>query len=398
MPAYSYTALDISGIKKKGVLSAQSERDARKLIKELNLTPMTVQEAKGNLSSLSKVKNKDIVIMTRQLATLLEANTSIMEALKITADQSSNKNLVHILYNLREDIIQGKRLGLSMRKYPGVFSDTYTSLVSAGDSSGNLDIIFDKLADYLEESASIKQKVLSALTYPIILIGFSVIVIISLLAFVLPQVIGQFIKAGAELPFLTKALLALSNNIVIITIALVVIFFGFSYLYKQLIKNPEKHIFAHKKLLSLPLVGNFLLTSEIERFSSTMALLLESGTNLDVALAESSKIFNNKYLSQLILNAKNDVMEGKDFVFTLKQTDIFPDIFIQLISSGYKSGNLIKMFQKVSQFLKNEIESKRSVFLSLLEPLVIIFMGGFIMLIVLAILVPIMQMNTLSLG
>ena len=398
MPAYSYTALDISGIKKKGVLSAQSERDARKLIKELNLTPMTIQEAKGNLSNLSKVKNKDIVIMTRQLATLLEANTSIMEALKITADQSSNKNLVHILYNLREDIIQGKRLGLSMQKYPGVFSDTYTSLVSAGDSSGNLDTIFDKLADYLEESASIKQKVLSALTYPIILIGFSVIVIICLLAFVLPQVIGQFIKAGAELPFLTKALLALSNNIVLITIILIIIFFGFSYLYKQYIKDPQKHIYAHKKLIALPLVGNFILTSEIERFSSTMALLLESGTNLDVALEESSKIFSNKYLSQLILNAKSDVMEGKDFVYTLKQTNIFPDIFIQLISSGYKSGNLIKMFQKVSHFLKNEIESKRAIFLSLLEPLVIIFMGGFIMLIVLAILVPIMQMNTLSLG
>ena len=398
MPAYSYTALDISGIKKKGVLSAQSERDARKLIKELNLTPMTVQEAKGNLSNLSKVKNKDIVIMTRQLATLLEANTSIIEALKITADQSSNKNLVHILYNLREDIIQGKRLGLSMQKYPGVFSDTYTSLVSAGDSSGNLDTIFDKLADYLEESASIKQKVLSALTYPIILIGFSVIVIICLLAFVLPQVIGQFIKAGAELPFLTKALLALSNNIVLITIILIIIFFGFSYLYKQYIKDPQKHIYAHKKLIALPLVGNFILTSEIERFSSTMALLLESGTNLDVALEESSKIFSNKYLSQLILNAKSDVMEGKDFVYTLKQTNIFPDIFIQLISSGYKSGNLIKMFQKVSHFLKNEIESKRAIFLSLLEPLVIIFMGGFIMLIVLAILVPIMQMNTLSLG
>ena len=398
MPAYSYTALDISGIKKKGVLSAQSERDARKLIKELNLTPMAVQEAKGNLSNLSKVKNKDIVIMTRQLATLLEANTSIMEALKITADQSSNKNLVHILYNLREDIIQGKRLGLSMQKYPGVFSDTYTSLVSAGDSSGNLDTIFDKLADYLEESASIKQKVLSALTYPIILIGFSVIVIICLLAFVLPQVIGQFIKAGAELPFLTKALLALSNNIVLITIILIIIFFGFSYLYKQYIKDPQKHIYAHKKLIALPLVGNFILTSEIERFSSTMALLLESGTNLDVALEESSKIFSNKYLSQLILNAKSDVMEGKDFIYTLKQTNIFPDIFIQLISSGYKSGNLIKMFQKVSHFLKNEIESKRAIFLSLLEPLVIIFMGGFIMLIVLAILVPIMQMNTLSLG
>ena len=398
MSAYSYTALDITGIKKKGVLSAQSEREARKLIKGLNLTPISVQETKGNLSYFSKVKNKDIVIMTRQLATLLEANTSIMDALKITADQSSNKNLVHILYNLREDIIQGKRLGLSMKKYPAVFSDTYTSLVSAGDSSGNLDIIFDKLADYLEESASIRQKVISALAYPFILIGFSVIVIIALLAFVLPQVIGQFIKAGAELPFITKALLALSNNIVAIIAILLFIFFGLSYLYKQYIKDPEKHIIAHSKILSLPLMGNFILTSEIERFSSTMALLLESGTNLDIALEESSKIFNNRYLSKLILDAKSDVMEGKDFIFTLKQDNIFPDIFIQLISSGYKSGNLIKMFHKVSHFLKNEIESKRSIFLSLLEPLVIVFMGGFIMLIVLAILIPIMQMNTLSLG
>jgi general secretion pathway protein F len=129
-----------------------------------------------------------------------------------------------------------------------------------------------------------------------------------------------------------------------------------------------------------------------------MALLLESGSNLDIALDESSKIFNNKYLSMLIFTAKQDVVEGKDFVMSLKHTNVFPDIFIQLISSGYKSGNLIKMFSKVSHFMKSEIESKRSIFLSLLEPLVIILMGGFIMLIVLAILIPIMQMNTLSLG
>ena len=216
MPAYSYTALSLNGEKKKGVLSAQSEREARRLVKELNLTPVNIQEAKGNLSKVSKVKNKDIVIMTRQLATLLEANTPIIDALKITADQCNNKNLVQVIYNLREDVVQGKRLGLSMQKYPGVFSDTYTSLVTAGDSSGNLDVIFEKLADYLEESAAIKQKVMSALTYPIILIGFSIVVIISLLAFVLPQVVGQFVKAGAELPLITKVLLGVSNNIVLI--------------------------------------------------------------------------------------------------------------------------------------------------------------------------------------
>jgi len=398
MSTFNYTALDNLGKKKKGVLSAQSEREARKFIKDLNLTPITVNQSEGTRGIKSKVKNKDIVIMTRQIATLLEANTSIIDALKITADQINNKDLITILYSLREDIIQGKRLGQSMMKYPGVFDNTYSSLVTAGDSSGNLDTIFNKLADYLEESASIRQKVISALTYPFILIGFSIIVIISLLVFVLPQVINQFIKAGAELPLITKLLLGLSNNIFIILFVILAIYIGLALLYKKFISEENNHISAHKQFLKIPLIGNFILTSEIERFSSTMALIMESGTNLDTALDESAKVFNNKYLNSLIIEAKNDVIEGKDFIYSLKQTNIFPDIFIQLISSGYKSGNLIKMFHKSSSFLKNEIETKRSVFLSLLEPLVIIFMGGFIMLIVLAILIPIMQMNTLSLG
>ena len=398
MSTFNYTALDNLGKKKKGVLSAQSEREARKFIKDLNLTPITVTQSEGIRGIKSKVKNKDIVIMTRQIATLLEANTSIIDALKITADQLNNKDLITILYSLREDVIQGKRLGQSMMKYPGVFDNTYSSLVTAGDSSGNLDTIFNKLADYLEESASIRQKVISALTYPFILIGFSIIVIISLLVFVLPQVINQFIKAGAELPLITKLLLGLSNNIFIILFVILAIYIGLSLLYKKFISEENNHISAHKQFLKIPLIGNFILTSEIERFSSTMALIMESGTNLDTALDESAKVFNNKYLNSLIIDAKNDVIEGKDFIYTLNQTNIFPDIFIQLISSGYKSGNLIKMFHKSSDFLKNEIETKRSIFLSLLEPLVIIFMGGFIMLIVLAILIPIMQMNTLSLG
>ena len=398
MSTFNYTALDKLGKKKKGVLSAQSEREARKFIKDLNLTPITVTQSEGIRGIKSKVKNKDIVIMTRQIATLLEANMSIIDALKITADQINNKDLITILYSLREDVIQGKRLGQSMMKYPGVFNNTYSSLVTAGDSSGNLDTIFNKLADYLEESASIRQKVISALTYPFILIGFSIIVIISLLVFVLPQVINQFIKAGAELPLITKLLLGLSNNIFIILFVILAISIGLTLLYKKFISEKNNHISAHKQFLKIPLIGNFILTSEIERFSSTMALIMESGTNLDTALDESAKVFNNKYLNSLIIEAKNDVIEGKDFIYSLNQANIFPEIFIQLISSGYKSGNIIKMFHKSSSFLKNEIETKRSVFLSLLEPLVIIFMGGFIMLIVLAILIPIMQMNTLSLG
>ena len=394
MPAYSYTAINQDGTKKKGILSAESEREARKLVKELKLTPLKVSESK-DLGKTLKIKDKDIVIMTRQLATLLEASTPIVEALNITAKQLKNKNLIYILYNLKEEIIQGKRLGSSMKKFPGVFSDTYISMVTAGDSSGNLDIVFSKLADYLEEGASIKQKVISALTYPIVLIGFSIVVIISLLAFVLPQVVGQFIKAGAELPFITKFLIGISNNIIPILIILVVLCVIIFYSYKNYVRKIENKISFDQRVLNIPLLGNFILNSELERFSSTMELLLASGTNLDVALDECSKIFDNKFLSKIVVDAKNDVVEGKDFIVSLKNEEIFPDIFIQLISSGYRSGNLAKMFNKVSHFMKSEIENKRAIFLSLLEPVVIILMGGFIMLIVLAILIPIMQMNTL---
>ena len=398
MPTYSYTAINNNGSKKKGILSAASEREARKFIKDLQLTPINVSLLKNKSSFRTKIKNKDIVLMTRQLATLLEANTSIVDALKITADQLNNKDLISIILNLREDVVQGKRLGQSMKKHPDVFNNTYSSLVTAGDASGNLDVIFDKLADYLEESASIRQKVISALTYPIILIGFSIIVIFALLTFVLPQVITQFVKAGAELPLITELLIGLSNNIFIIIISMLLLVSVIVFAYRQYTSDIDNLIHAHKKFLTLPLIGKFILISEIERFSSTMALIMESGTNLDIAIEESSKVFNNKYLHHIVMNAKKDVVEGKDFIFSLNRSGIFPSIFIQLISSGYKSGNLVKMFHKSSDFLRNEIDSKRSIFLSLLEPLVIIFMGGFIMLIVLAILIPIMQMNTLSLG
>ena len=395
MPAYSYIAINKVGIKKKGIISAISEREARKLVKDLNLTPLKISESK-NLGKTLRIKNKDIVLMTRQLATLLEASTSIVDSIDITAKQIKNKNLIQILFNLKEDLVQGKRLGNSMKKFPGVFSDTYISMVSAGDSSGNLDTVFSKLADYLEESASIRQKVISALTYPLILIGFSFIVIVSLLAFVLPQVVNQFIKAGADLPFITKFLIGISNNIIPILIVIIFLTVGLYYFYKKYTDKKDNKIFFDKKILSIPFLGNFILNSELERFASTMELLLASGTNLDIALGECSKIFNNQYLSNIVINAKDDVVEGKDFINSMKHDQIFPDIFIQLISSGYRSGNLEKMFNKVSNYMKSEIENKRSVFLSLLEPIVIIFMGGFIMMIVLAILIPIMQMNTLA--
>ena len=258
MPTYSYTAINNKGSKKKGILTAASEREARKFIKDLQLTPINISLSTSKSSFKSKIKNKDIVLMTRQLATLLEAKTSLVDALKITADQLNNKDLISIILNLREDVVQGKRLGQSMKKYPDVFNNTYSSLVTAGDSSGNLDVIFEKLSDYLEESASIRQKVVSAMTYPIILIGFSIIVVFALLTFVLPQVIGQFVKAGAELPLITELLIGVSNNIFTIAIFITLLVSISIFAYKKYTSNINNLINAHKNFLKLPIIGNFI--------------------------------------------------------------------------------------------------------------------------------------------
>ena len=398
MSAYSYSAFDSSGKKQDGFVNASSEREARKLIKDTNLIPIEVFETSKNTKDSIKIKSKSLVVATRQLATLLDSDIALDQAIKMTADQMEDRKLSNVLFDIRDQVIQGKRLGESMMKYPTIFTNTYTSLVTAGDASGKLSLMFENLADYLEETESIKQKIISALTYPAILILFSLAVIIALLTFVMPQVVGQFIRAGVELPLLTKILLTISNNMIFI-----IVFFAIGtllslYYYQRIKSKPKQIVVFHKRILSLPIIGNFILKAELERFSSTMYLLMNSGINLDLSMTEATKVINNRYLYEVIDYANKEVSEGKDFIVALKKTKIFPDLFIQLISSGYVSGNLTKMFQKVSQFLKSEIENIRSMVLSLLEPAVIIIMGGFILLVVLAILIPIMQMNAIAIS
>lgn len=398
MSAYNYTAFDRIGKKRGGFISAASEREARKLIKGLNLIPIDVNETAKEVANKIKVKSKTLVLATRQLATLLDSDIALDEAIKITAEHTHEKRFANILYALREEVIQGKRLGQAMTAYPNIFSNTYTSLVTAGDASGNLSLMFDNLASYLEEVENIKQKVVSALAYPIILIVFSLAVITALLTFVMPQVVDQFVRAGVALPLLTELLLSISRNMPYILLLLATASFLGMVWYKRVRSKPKQLIKLHKRFLSLPMLGGFILNAELERFSSTMYMMLNSGINLDAAMEESVKVINNKYLQELIMTAKKQVTEGTDFVVSLQKTAIFPDIFLQLIASGYVSGNLTSMFKKVSEFMKSEIESRRSMILSLLEPIVIIIMGGFILLIVLAILIPIMQMNAVSIN
>lgn len=398
MPAYSYKAFDNFGKKQSGHISAASERDARKLLKEINLIPVEISESLKKGSESLRIKAKTLVVATRQLATLLDSSIPLEESLSIVSNHCSDERLAKVLFSVRDEVIQGQRLGEALKKFPSVFNNTYISLVSAGDSSGKLDLMFTNLANYLEESESVRQKVISAMAYPLILIAFSFVVIIALLMFVMPQVVDQFIRADVALPLLTNILLSVSNHIPLILILLTLGSGGLFLTYKRLIKDIHRQKSFHRGFLYFPLFGDFMLKAELERFSSTMHLLLKSGINLDLALNEASMVINNLYLRSIIDQSNKDLKEGRDFIGALKDSSVLPDIFIQLISSGYMAGNLSLMFEKVAQFMKSEIETKRSVLLSLLEPIVIIIMGAFILLVVLAILIPIMQMNAISLG
>ena len=398
MPTYKYSAINETGKKVNGILSAQSERVARHQIKATNLTPLSLKISKNSKLLRVRISHKQLLFATRQIATLLDSGISIDETLKSIALEVEDKSLSTALHSVRDEVLQGSRIAKAMSSHGSIFNETYRSLVAAGDAAGNLHIAFSNLADYLEESALVRQQVISALTYPIILMVFSIGVVFALLTFVMPQVVDQFIRSGTPLPALTSGLMVISNYAWLIVIGSFFLIIGSYFYYKKLIQSNVTAISIHKRFLQIPLIGTFLLNAEVERFSRVMHLMMRSGLNLDIAMQQAQVVIGNRYIAQSIEIARGDLVEGKDFIISLKEANVFPSLFVQLLSSGYKSGNLTFMFEKVTQYMKGEIESKRSTVLSLLEPLVIIFGGGIILLIVLAILLPIMQMNSMAIG
>jgi len=398
MPTYKYSAINETGKKVSGILSAQSERVARHQIKATNLTPLSLKISKHSKLLRVRVSHKQLLFATRQIATLLDSGISIDETLKSIALEVEDRSLSTALHSVRDEVLQGSRIAKAMSSHGSIFNETYRSLVAAGDAAGNLHIAFSNLADYLEESALVRQQVISALTYPIILMVFSIGVVFALLTFVMPQVVDQFIRSGTPLPALTSGLMVISNYAWLIVTGGFFLIIGSYFYYKKLIQSNVTAISIHKRFLQIPLIGTFLLNAEVERFSRVMHLMMRSGLNLDIAMQQAQVVIGNRYIAQSIEIARGELVEGKDFIISLKEANVFPSLFIQLLSSGYKSGNLTFMFEKVTQYMKGEIESKRSTVLSLLEPLVIIFGGGIILLIVLAILLPIMQMNSMAIG
>ena len=391
MPNYQYVAQNEEGKPLKGILRSDNERAARQEIKSKNLLLLNIKEttkgAKGK-----KIARKDVAIATRQISSLIGSGIPLDKALQ-SIGKNSNSKIGDLFNDIGTELQQGRQLHLILSDYPESFDQTYISLVAAGEISGNLVEAFKNLSEYLEDEISIKQKIFSALAYPILVIGFSLLVVIALLIFVLPQVTQQFIKSNIELPFLTSLMIFISNNIFIFVGVIFLLIMGSYFYYRKNISGTSRESNIHKLLIKIPFVGRFLLISELEKFSRVMFLMLKSGINLDQSLNHANKLINNLYIRTIINDATDDIIEGKDFLYKIKQAKIFPEIFIQLLSSGFQSGSLLEMFEKLAFYFKDEIDNSRSSLLSIIEPLILIIMGGIITLIILAILLPIMQMN-----
>lgn len=391
MPNYQYVAQNEDGKSLKGILRSDNERAARQEIKSKNLLLLNIRETSKGAKG-KKIARKDVAIATRQISSLIGSGIPLDKALQ-SIGKNSNSKIGDLFNDIGTELQQGRQLHLILSDYPESFDQTYISLVAAGEISGNLVEAFKNLSEYLEDEISIKQKIFSALAYPILVIGFSVLVVIALLIFVLPQVTQQFIKSNIELPFLTSLMIFISNNIFIFVGVIFLLIMGSYFYYRKNISGTSRESNIHKLLLKIPFVGRFLLISELEKFSRVMFLMLKSGINLDQSLNHANKLINNVYIRTIIKDATDDIIEGKDFLYKIKQAKVFPEIFIQLLSSGFQSGSLLEMFEKLAFYFKDEIDNSRSSLLSIIEPLILIIMGGIITLIILAILLPIMQMN-----
>ena len=391
MPNYQYVAQNEEGKSLKGILRSNNERAARQEIKSKNLLLLNIKETSKGAKG-KKIARKDVAIATRQISSLIGSGIPLDKALQ-SIGKNSNSKIGDLFNDIGTELQQGRQLHLILSDYPESFDQTYISLVAAGEISGNLVEAFKNLSDYLEDEISIKQKIFSALAYPILVIGFSVLVVIALLIFVLPQVTQQFIKSNIELPFLTSLMIFISNNIFIFVGVIFLLIMGSYFYYRKNISGTSRESNIHKLLLKIPFIGRFLLISELEKFSRVMFLMLKSGINLDQSLNHANKLINNVYIRTIIKDATDDIIEGKDFLYKIKQAKVFPEIFIQLLSSGFQSGSLLDMFEKLAFYFKDEIDNSRSSLLSIIEPLILIIMGGIITLIILAILLPIMQMN-----
>jgi general secretion pathway protein F len=394
MATFKYSAFDSNEKSTTGFINATDLAEANQMLQDRGLTPLKINASSQKKSKL-KISTNNLSIFTKQMSALLSAGTPIEKCLLLLSKQSSNNKFSQILLSINEDITEGNSLSSAMKKYPSIFDEIYTSTIYAGETSASLSEVFFDLSIYLDKEAKVRSQVVGALVYPAILFFVSIAVIYSLLTFVLPQVVEQFVTSNVELPLLTRSLLYFSD---IFPFILFVFFLLISSIYLVQVTNIVSKEYQQKiakYFLSAPLVGQIILYDQTARFCSSMRLMTKAGLNTIDSLQIAQNTFRNKYLRYQVTGVVNKVVSGTSISKAFSQAKIFPDVFEQLLSSGDMGSQVSEMFEKTKEFLDQEVDTRRNILLTLLQPIVILTMGIFVMLIVLSIMLPLLQMNNL---
>ena len=400
MNAYDFIALDSRGKRQKGTIMSPSPRDARDLLRSRQLVTIKITHSKPKDQSVSnfirpRIKHKNLTQATRQLSILIDAATPVEEALKITALQFKNNIVKTILLSVRSQVMEGLRLSDALKIHPTSFSELYIAMVASGETSGRLASVLSRLADDLERAQKIKQKVRGATAYPIVLSVVALTIVVVLMVSVVPKVVQQFDSFGQDLPTLTTFVIVLSEWMQQWGLILLIFMCACFLLLSRLLKQVSFRLSWDKMLLALPIISKIIKDMNAARFSRTMSGLVDSGTPILTALEVSSYTLQNSIMKNAVLDAALKVSEGLTINNALNDANVFPQIVIQMIAGGEASGDLSGMLAKSAEYLEDEFSSSTDVFLSLLEPLIIILLAGVILLIIGAIFMPILQLNTL---
>lgn len=401
MSAFEYHALDSNGKTRKGILEGDAERQVRSLLRDQGLTPIKVIETRKEslgqtrsiFPSFNRLSSRDLTLITRQFSTLVKAGLSIEECLNALIEQNESLRVRSVLSGVRGKVIEGHSLARAFGEYPNTFPELYRSLIAAGEQSGNLDLILERLADYTENQRMLKQQIGQAFIYPVVVSSFAFVIVILLMTYVVPKVARVFTSTGQDLPLPTRIMIGISQHLnhywgwwvagIVIVILLV----------RQALKNDAIRFSWHKFLLKVPLLGSLIRGTNAARMASTLGILTSSGIPLLQAMKSAVDVVANLPMRNALLNTMRQVSEGGSLSRSLGKTKLFPPMVIHLIASGENSGHLDTMLLRASDTQSRELESWVKVFTSLLEPALIVLMGLVVLFIVLSIMLPIFEMN-----
>lgn len=411
MGAYSYKALNEAGKTVKGILEADSERHVRSQLRAKKLKPLEVESASGqvdkgsddtlNLSGwrqrlASRLNARDLSLFTRQLASLVHSGLPLDEALQATAKQAHKPHIKRIVLQVRTKVLEGFSLAQALGENPIAFNEMYRALVKAGESSGYLAPVLERLADYTQNSQQIQQRLQMAMIYPFVLLAISIGVIIILMALVVPKLVSVFAHSHHELPRLTRILITSSDFIVnyggYAAVGIVLIVIGI----RRLLKKEAYLRVWHSWQLRMPVVGDLVRQINAARFAATLSLLSASGVPLLQALTIAGQVMTNRLLQDSCEQVVNAVREGGSLSRSMENAGTFPPLLVQLVSSGETNGTLPQQLDNAARDQERELEMVLGMAMSLLEPITILFMGFSVCMIVMAILQPIFQLSQLT--